>query len=204
MDAFLYAHREDKDVLAQLRTLGQKLSGEEVLEQDLPTRLAPILKNYIVQDVKDTTLKWLQGKIWKQAFESGSVKGHVYPEVPGVLRKWHEDGLNLYVYSSGSVEAQQLLFRYSEVGDLTSLFQGYFDTTTGGKRESQSYSMISGQTGIPPAELLFLSDIVEELDAAAAAGLQTCLLLREGVVAPVGYAGKSAADFVAVQRLFFA
>lgn len=203
MDAFLQEHKSDKDVLAQLRELGRKLDGENGSGQDLLTRLTPVLKDYILKDVKDTTLKWLQGKIWKEAFEGGVVKGHVYPDVPGVLRGWHASGLKLFIYSSGSVEAQQLLFRYSEAGDLTSFFSGYFDTTTGGKRESNSYVAIAAHTGILPGELLFLSDVVEELNAAESAGMRTCLLLREGVTVPPGYAGKSAVDFIEVQRLFF-
>ncbi|GAB4433807.1 MAG: acireductone synthase [Turneriella sp.] len=204
MDAFLQEHRSDQAVLAQLGALGQKLYGDQLPEKDLVTLLAPVLKDYIIKDVKDTTLKWLQGKIWKEAFESGAVKGHVYPDVPGALRAWYASGLKLFIYSSGSVEAQQLLFRYSEAGDLTSYFSGYFDTTTGGKREGNSYAAIAAQTGFSPRELLFLSDVVEELSAAESAGVQTCLLLREGATAPPGYAGKSAADFNEVHRLFFA
>lgn len=204
MDAFLQEHGSNHEVLAQLRILGQKLYGEAVQDQDLATRLAPVLKEYIRTDVKDTTLKWLQGKIWKEAFEAGVVKGHVYPEVPAMLRGWRSAGLSLFIYSSGSVEAQQLMFRHSEAGDLTPFFEGYFDTTTGGKRESSSYAAIASHTGILPGELLFLSDVVEELNAAESAGLLTCLLLREGVAAPAGYTGESATDFTEVQRLFFA
>ncbi len=204
IDAFLRTHGSDRDVLAQLRVLGQKLFGVNVSDHELPERLLPVLRDYIQKDVKDTTLKWLQGKIWKEAFESGVVKGHVYPEVPDILQRWHASGCSLFVYSSGSAEAQQLLFRYSEVGDLTPLFKGYFDTTIGGKRESSSYAAIASHTGIAPNALLFLSDVVEELHAARSAGLETCLLLREGIVPPAGYGGKAAADFTEVHRQFFA
>lgn len=206
MDAFLQEHAQDAELLSHLQTLWRKLYGEDPppLEKNLATALSETLKNYIASDVKDTTLKWIQGKIWKEAFESGMVKGHVYPDVPQVLRAWHAAGVSLYIYSSGSVEAQQLLFRYSEAGDLTPLLKGYFDTTTGGKRESLSYTAIAAKTGMVPAGLLFLSDVVEELNAAHAAGLQTCLLLREGAPVPSGYTGASAVDFFVVDQLFFA
>jgi enolase-phosphatase E1 len=203
MDAFLQEHSADKEVLAQLRLLARKLNSPAASDSELVALLAPVLKDYIIQDVKDTTLKWLQGRIWKEAFASGAIKGHVYPDVPEILRQWHAAGISLFIYSSGSVEAQQLLFRYSEAGDLTTLITGYFDTTTGAKRETSSYAVIAKKTGIAPGGLLFLSDVVAELDAAKAAGLHTCLLLREGIAAPAGYAGKCAADFTEVNRLFF-
>lgn len=203
MDDFLRQHGAQQEVLAQLQALWQRLHGTQQYSGDLAEKLAPVLLDYIHRDVKDTTLKWLQGKIWKEAFESGTVKGHVYPDVAPALRAWRNAGLRLFVYSSGSAEAQQLLFRYSEAGDLTCLFEAYFDTTTGAKRESHSYSAICASTGIAPGQLLFLSDIAEELHAAELAGLQTCLLVREGA-AVAAYSGKIAADFTAVQGLFFA
>lgn len=204
IDAFLHSHSSDQDVLAQLRKLAHKLYSHDLPDQELVTRLASVLKDYIRNDVKDTTLKWIQGKIWKDAFESGVIRGHVYADVPHMLRKWFASGVKLFIYSSGSVEAQQLLFRYSEAGDLTPLFMGYFDTTIGGKRERNSYSAIAAHTGIKPGELLFLSDVVEELSAAQSAGMHTCLLLREGSSVPTGYTGKSAADFTEVDQQYFA
>jgi len=203
LDSFLQLHAGDSAVREQLEALACRLYGSARPEGDLVALLTPVLRGYIEKDVKDTTLKWIQGKIWKEAFESGAVKGHVYPDVPAVLRTWYEAGISLFIYSSGSVEAQQLLFRYSEAGDLTPLFRGYFDTTTGGKRESASYAAIAHRAGIPPERLLFLSDVVEELSAARSAGLQTCLLLREGAPAPAGYSGPKAVDFTEVQQLFF-
>jgi enolase-phosphatase E1 len=94
------------------------------------------------------------------------------------LRRWHADGIPLHVYSSGSVDAQKLLFAHSEAGDLSGLFAGHFDTAVGGKREVGSYLHIAQELGLAPAEILFLSDVVEELDAARLAGMQTTLLDR--------------------------
>ncbi|HEX7915033.1 acireductone synthase [Rudaea sp.] len=137
-----------------------------------------LLIRWIDEDRKATPLKALQGLIWADGYASGEFKGHVYPEVANNLQKWKKQGIHLYVYSSGSVAAQKLLFGHSEAGDLTPLFSGYFDTEVGGKREVDSYRRIAAAIGIPPGQILFLSDIVQELDAAAAAGLQTVQLLR--------------------------
>lgn len=153
---------------------------EQVENRDLSlSEAADVLERWIDEDRKLTPLKALQGMIWRRGYEAGELKGHVYPDTPAVLRGWHADGLRLYVYSSGSVEAQKLIFGYTEHGDLTPLFSGYFDTRVGGKRESQSYRNILQQIGLPGEQVLFLSDIGEELDAAQAAGMKTCQLLRD-------------------------
>lgn len=206
MDAYLEANRHDQELESQLANLSERIGSGHALggESERLQALSSQLKDYIRNDVKDTTLKWVQGKIWKQAFESGAVKGHVYPEVPEYLRRWKSAGRSIFIYSSGSVEAQQLLFRHSEAGDLTDLIDGYFDTNTGMKREIDSYRKIVAASGFAAGEMLFLSDIREELDAAAGAGLKTCLLLRENAVAPADYRGKTAADFSAVDTQFFA
>jgi enolase-phosphatase E1 len=143
-------------------------------------RVIEILQQWLAEDRKATPLKALQGMIWKQGYEAGELKGHVYPDAVEALRQWHAKGYDLYVYSSGSIQAQKLIFGCSEAGDLTSLFSGYFDTTSGPKREAQSYRHITEAIGCPAGKILFLSDIVEELDAAQAAGMQTCGLARDG------------------------
>lgn len=134
-------------------------------------------------DRKLGPLKTLQGMIWRQGYAEGTLKGHVYPDAVAGLRRWHAAGIALYVYSSGSVAAQKLLFGHSEAGDLTPLFTGYFDTAIGGKREAASYAAIATAIGVPPAEILFLSDVEAELDAAQASGMAATLLAREGAVA---------------------
>lgn len=137
------------------------------------------LKQWIRDDKKITPLKAIQGLMWQQGYASGDFTGHVYPDAVVGLQAWHAQGLQLYVYSSGSVQAQQLLFGYSDAGDLTPLFSGYFDTQVGHKREIGAYQHIAQAIGIAPEHILFLSDIREELDAAQQAGMQTCALVRE-------------------------
>lgn len=130
-------------------------------------------------DAKVTELKDIQGKIWAKGYAAGELKGHVYPDAAEALRHWHADGLKLAVFSSGSVPAQKLIFGHSDQGDLRPLFSGWFDTTTGPKREAKSYVMIADAMGIAPADILFLSDISAETDAAKAAGMKALLIDRE-------------------------
>jgi enolase-phosphatase E1 len=130
-------------------------------------------------DRKSTALKSLQGKIWRAGFESGELKGTLFADVPDAFARWSSFA-RIAIYSSGSVEAQKLLFRYSSYGNLTPLVEGYFDTRTGAKSESTSYSSIAGQFGVSPNAVLFFSDIVRELDAARTAGCQTRLVMRPG------------------------
>lgn len=146
--------------------------------------VADQLIEWIDQDKKITPLKALQGMIWEEGYYKGDFKGHIYPDAVECLRAWHQQGLKLYVYSSGSIHAQKLLFGYTEYGDLTPLFGGYFDTTTGAKAEAGSYKKITAQIGLPASEILFLSDIEKELDAARDAGMNTIWLIRKGELNP--------------------
>jgi enolase-phosphatase E1 len=131
------------------------------------------------RDRKSTALKSLQGKIWKAGFESGELKGTLFDDVPDAFRRWSADA-RVAIYSSGSVDAQKLLFRHSIFGDLTPLISGYFDTRTGPKMERASYAAIAAATHVTPQELLFFSDSVRELDAAREAGCATRLVMRSG------------------------
>lgn len=177
--AFLKASAQMPEVRAQLddvnRLEARTLSVDEA---------AAVLERWIDEDKKLTPLKALQGMVWKQGYEAGELKGHVYADTPVCLKRWHAAGKQLYVYSSGSVEAQKLIFGHSDAGDLRPLFSGYFDTRIGGKREAQSYRNILQQIGTTGDEALFLSDIGEELDAAREAGMQTCQLLRDAKAKP--------------------
>lgn len=137
------------------------------------------LKDWIIQDRKHKALKDLQGMIWEDGYKTGQFKGHVYPEVKAKLSEWTNAGIRLGVYSSGSVPAQKLIFGYSESGDLTPYFSNYFDTTVGHKREVQSYLNILKALGLKGEEVLFLSDVIEELEAAKNAGMKTTLLDRD-------------------------
>jgi enolase-phosphatase E1 len=130
-------------------------------------------------DVKATGLKQLQGLIWEAGFHRGELTAHVYADVPPALAAWRQAGLDLRIYSSGSVHAQRLFFGHTIAGDLTPYFTGHYDTTTGPKREAASYLRIASDWGLPPHEILFLSDIAAELDAARAASLQTALVVRD-------------------------
>jgi enolase-phosphatase E1 len=142
-------------------------------------RVIAIMLRWIEEDRKVTPLKALQGMIWEHGYTSGDFTGHVYPDAVRRLTVWHESGKQLYVYSSGSVQAQQLLFGHSDAGDLRGLFSGYFDTRIGQKREVGSYRAIAEHIGLPAENILFLSDVVEELDAATMAGMHTMQLVRE-------------------------
>jgi enolase-phosphatase E1 len=140
--------------------------------------IVEVLQGWIDADRKHTALKALQGMLWQDGYANGDFTAHVYPDAAERLRAWHGAGLPLYVYSSGSVPAQKLFFGHSDAGDLTPLISGWFDTETGGKREAGSYRRIAGATGHAPSDILFLSDVVEELDAAREAGLRTVLVDR--------------------------
>jgi enolase-phosphatase E1 len=133
------------------------------------------------RDRKSTALKSLQGKIWKAGFESGELKGTLFDDVPEAFQRWSADR-RVAIYSSGSVEAQQLLFRYSIFGDLTPWIAGYFDTRTGPKMESASYAAIAATMNVAPQEVLFFSDAVRELDAAREIGCNMRLVVRPGNV----------------------
>ncbi len=141
------------------------------------------LTKWSIEDRKITPLKTLQGILWEQGYTDGSIKGHVYDDVKLNLQKWNDQNIQLAVFSSGSVTAQILLFKHSNEGDLSVFFSNYFDTTTGGKREEETYVKIAEAMAVKPEEILFLSDIVEELQAADAKNLQTVQLVRPGTVA---------------------
>jgi enolase-phosphatase E1 len=140
--------------------------------------IVEILQGWIDEDRKHTALKALQGLIWSDGYRGADFTAHIYPDAAAALRDWHAAGLPLAVYSSGSVPAQKLFFGHTDAGDLTSLFEGWFDTEVGHKREAGSYTEIARRLGRLPEDILFLSDVVEELDAAREAGLRTVLVDR--------------------------
>jgi enolase-phosphatase E1 len=130
------------------------------------------------RDRKSTGLKALQGWIWQEGFAAGELRGQLYDDVPPALARWKEQGRRIAIFSSGSVLAQELLFRTTAAGDLTRFLEGYFDTHTGPKNSPESYAAIVRVLGAAPAHVLFLSDVVAELDAARQAGLATGLAVR--------------------------
>ena len=137
-----------------------------------------VLQGWIDQDRKHTALKALQGLIWRDGYEDADFTAHIYPDAAAALGRWHGDGYPMAVYSSGSVAAQRLFFGHSDAGDLTPMFDAFFDTEVGHKREAGSYQAIAGRLDTAAADIVFLSDVVEELDAAREAGMRTVLVDR--------------------------
>ncbi|MEB3225806.1 MAG: acireductone synthase [Synechococcus sp.] len=166
-------------ILQQVQDLVHQETGES-LDQ---TGAIAKLHQWSVEDRKVAPLKAMQGFLWEEGYKKGDFRGHVYPDVLPKLKQWQTQGIQLGIYSSGSVKAQKLLFGYSEYGDLTGYFNYFFDLKVGQKREVQSYQAIAQTIDLPPAHILFLSDIPAELDAAAQAGYQTIQLVRPGTTA---------------------
>jgi enolase-phosphatase E1 len=131
-------------------------------------------------DRKTTPLKSIQGKIWEAGYNSGDLKSEVFEDVPRAFKRWREQGRSIYIYSSGSVLAQKLLFASTQFGDLTSFISDYFDTNVGGKKEAESYHRIAAALELQPSEILFVSDVIAELDAAESANFETVLCVRPG------------------------
>ena len=177
MTEFVRTHAQEPAVCRELEEI-RRLSGKNLNEAEIIEQLI----RWIEEDQKITPLKSLQGMIWEDGYKKGAFKGHMYEDAVLLLKKWKDAGIALYVFSSGSIQAQKLLFAHTEDGDLTPLFSGYFDTHIGNKREADSYRKIAESIGLPPRDALFLSDIKEELDAAKAAGMQTVWLVRDGAL----------------------
>ena len=186
LPAFVRSHASRAGVRSLLtdvcKEAGRTLDEEGIIRQ---------LITWMDEDRKVTPLKSLQGMVWEAGYHNGDFTGHIYADAVDKLGEWHKRKVRLFVYSSGSIAAQKLLFKYSDHGDLTPLFSGYFDTHMGPKRESASYQAILLAIGMPGSDVLFLSDTGAELDAARAAGLHTLQLLREGAQADPGHAQAS-------------
>ncbi|VXB35020.1 Enolase-phosphatase E1 [Luteimonas sp. 9C] len=173
LPGFVAAHRDDPEVR---RWLDVVATEQGAICDDAV--IVETLQGWIDADRKHTALKALQGMIWSAGYRDADFTAHIYPDAADALRRWHAAGETLAVYSSGSVPAQKLFFGHSDAGDLTALVSAWFDTEVGGKRESESYARIADALDVAPAEILFLSDVVEELDAAREAGLRTVLVDR--------------------------
>lgn len=172
---FPYARAHLRDFLTEHADAAAPILAEVPGDDPVATLL-----DWIDEDRKAIPLKTLQGMIWALGYADGTLKGHVYPDTPDALRRWRGEGIPVHIYSSGSVAAQKLLFRNSVAGDLTPLLSGYFDTTSGPKRDAGSYAKIAATLGLPPAAMLFVSDVQAEVDAARDAGMQAALIAREG------------------------
>jgi enolase-phosphatase E1 len=178
---FIAHHRDEvREMLAQVR------AAEGDLDDDA---LVALLRQWIDEDRKAPALKTLQGLIWREGYQSGDLVGHVYDDAVRRLRRWREQGLSLHVYSSGSVAAQKLLFGHSAAGDLTTLFDGYFDLGVGPKTSADSYRRIAQAVAVDAGAILFLSDSAPEISAARSAGLQAIRVVRDAAPGPGEVAG---------------
>ena len=174
---YLTKHLDDADVRADVQLLRDE--AEVSLGGDIESIVAHV--NLLIDlDRKSTGLKSLQGKIWHEGYASGTLRAQVYADVAPALARWRVAGLNVSIFSSGSVLAQQLLFAHTEAGDLTPFINHYFDTTIGKKGETESYRRIAETLSLPASEMLFVSDVVTELAAARDAGMTVVLSLRPG------------------------
>jgi enolase-phosphatase E1 len=193
---FLRRHWSDPEVRADVARLRAEYSAESPSSpysppsrppppwRDEAAAVAAYVHWLMDQDRKSTGLKSLQGKIWEEGYRAGDLRGEVYPDVPPALERWRRQGIDIAIFSSGSVQAQRSLFRSAAAGDLTRFIRAYFDTTTGPKTAPESYARIAATLECSPFEVLFLSDIGSELDAGRAAGMQTMLCVRTPGAAP--------------------
>jgi enolase-phosphatase E1 len=195
LDGFVKSHLQHPDVQQALRDTAQ-LCGKN--PDDVDTLLNQ-LQDWLREDKKITPLKNLQGLIWQAGYEEGHYQAHMYEDATECLRAWHAQGLPLYIYSSGSVYAQKLFFANTVDGDLLPLFSSHFDTTTGSKQEKTSYEKISRALHLEPHEIVFLSDIEAELDAAKAAGMQTYWLVRDTSTSIAHAQHRAVRDFYHIQ-----
>ena len=192
LEPYLEAHQGEPDITKLMRDVevawredthpeARSLLQQQDTASTLSVQaLSEYLRQLISRDIKLTALKDLQGRIWRSGYASGELIAPLYADVPAALQRWHNDGFTLAVYSSGSVPAQQLLYGHSHEGDLTGLFSHWFDTKTGPKQAQQSYQTIAVKMQTTPADVLFISDAIQELEAADAAGMKTLFSDREG------------------------
>ena len=181
---YLSQHLQQPEVQTDLQKLREEQARDsEELRQppiDSVDTIVTYVNRLIDLDRKSPALKSLQGKIWKAGYEDGSLKSPVYPDVVEAFERWQDGGIKVNIFSSGSVLAQQLLFAHTDAGDLTRYIDQYFDTSVGKKVDPQSYQAIAANLSFDPTQILFVSDVVAELDAAKAAGIQTRLCIRPG------------------------
>lgn len=193
VESFLTKRYDDEETQQDIKALQElaakdKADGVEgVVEipkegskEDIIKAVVDNVKWQMDEDRKTTALKQLQGHIWREGYKTGQIKAELFEDVGPALQQIVEEGVNVYVYSSGSVEAQKLLFGNTEEGDLLELFTDFFDTTIGNKKDSGSYKKIVEKIGVSPEEILFLTDTPEEATAASKAGLRSALVARDG------------------------
>jgi enolase-phosphatase E1 len=177
---FLRNNQDSDEVSGDIALLREEHAADKVKNLQPPESIADYIDWLIDRDRKSTGLKSLQGKIWRQGYRDGSLKSQVFADVAPALERWHAAGLTISIFSSGSVLAQQLLFAHTDAGDLTKFIHCYFDTKVGKKGEAESYRKIAAALELNPSQILFISDVVAELEAAEEAGMETLLSVRPG------------------------
>ena len=173
-----------KTEVSQLRIEYKKDFSSQIygrdFREDAPETIADYLKFLIEIDRESTPLKSLQGNIWQSGYESGELESVMFADIPKAFEKWKTENKQIAIYSSGSILAQKLIFKYSNFGDLTDYISNYFDTNVGHKRKAESYVKIAAAMNLPPKRLAFVSDVIAELDAARTSGYETFLSIRDG------------------------
>lgn len=169
-----------RELAAEERSAGRSAPDVPDEPADAIASVAAFVEELMDEDRKVTALKSLQGEVWRSGYTSGELQGEVWPDVVEAFERWKAAGLGIYIYSSGSIAAQKLLFGASDQGDLLPYVDGHFDTTTGGKKEAESYRLIADEIGAEPEELLFATDNLDEADAASEAGWRVVVLRRPG------------------------
>jgi len=185
---FLRGHWTDADVTAACERIARDAGAASLAAwcsgsptpAEAQARIIAEVNRLMDADVKATGLKELQGLIWREGFVAGVLRAQVFPDVPPALRAWTAAAIDVRIFSSGSVAAQRLFFKHTEAGDLSIYLRGYYDTTLGPKRLPASYAAIAAEFGLPPADILFVSDVTAELDAARTTGMQIALAVRPG------------------------
>jgi enolase-phosphatase E1 len=168
-----------KDIAEGLHPPSLDAMGERSVEDQVEAAVAYV--HWLMDsDRKSTPLKSIQGRIWQDGYLAGELLSQVFDDVPPAFARWRQQNKRISIYSSGSVLAQKLLFGHTTFGDLTPYISHYFDTTIGHKVDSSSYRRIADTLGLAPAEILFASDVIAELDAAAEIGMKTVLTMRPG------------------------
>ena len=177
LHAYVNRHWQEPDLLAISEQMAKDAKADQPFDRD---ELIAEAHRLMDADIKATGLKQLQGRIWKDGYDHGELQSHVFSDVPVAMRRWHNIGVDVRIFSSGSVAAQRLFFSHTDAGDLRRWVQGHYDTTIGPKTESASYHHIASEYRLPAGQILFLSDVTAELSAAQAAGMRAALMVRPG------------------------
>jgi enolase-phosphatase E1 len=180
LESFFAQHANSAEVISDLSLLREEHTADVTAENSPPPLIEPYVYWLIEQDRKSPALKSLQGKIWQEGYDDGSLCSLVFADVRPAMERWRSKNVNVSIFSSGSVLAQKLLFAHSDAGDLSKFISNYFDTGVGKKTNAESYQRIAAELSLTTNQIHFVSDVLKELDAAADAGMETSLCIRPG------------------------